>query len=425
VNETPRLVLVGVSHRGVPLEVRERFHLAPPVAGELSARLAGADGEAVVLSTCNRTELYLVGNDVDELVSAASRELACVTGMSEPQLHATVTLLVDRDAAAHLFAVAGGLESMIVGDSEIVAQIQAARRAARAAGCSGTILTRLFDHAINAGRRVRSAVQLGELPASLPATTARLAQEAFGPLGTATAVVIGAGRMSELVLSAFKRAGVGRTIVVNRTVGHAQELAARFGAELVDIGGLEHALGQADIVISCTSSPELVVDAAMLRRARASRAEQAVLLDLAVPRDLDPAIAELDGCRLYNVDELARVVAATRSERRRELARARAIVEEEADRFREWQCALEVVPAIASLRRFAEKIREVELARIDGALRRLPPAERLQVESLTVQIVNRFLHEPTVRMKRAATGQERRAYADAVQCLFASDEEAA
>ena len=288
------------------------------------------------------------------------------------------------------------------------------------------MLDRLFRQAVQTGRRIRSETRLLDWPASasVPSAATRLAETLLGDLESATALVIGAGRMSELVLLNLVHRRCGRIIIANRTLGRAEGLAGRFGAEPVALDRVEATLGETDLLISCTASAGTVVAADQIRRAAAERRGRPMLLiDIAVPRDLDPEIGSVRGCYLYNVDDLAEVVAAGRVDRSRDLERARAIVAEESGRFHDWQLSLDVVPAITSLRRWADEIRASELRRAEAKLDRLSPRERLLVESLTAQIMNKFLHEPTVRMKRAAAGPAGPAYAGAVQRLFGLDEE--
>ena len=419
-----RLVMVGVSHKEASVELRERAHVDLRLARELCPRLAGESGEAVILSTCNRSEIYLAAGDVERASALARDELAGPAGLGAGRLRSVVSVLRDSDAAAHLFAVASGLESMVVGETQSLGQVREAHRAGLELGSSGPLLDRLFRQAVQTGRRIRSETGLLEAPASVPSAATRLAETLIAPLESTTALVIGAGRTSEVVLLNLVHRRCGRIVVANRTLAGARELAARFGAEPVTLDHLEAALIEADLVISCTASTRAVLSAADIRRATAKRKGRPMLLiDLAVPRDLDPGIASVRDCHLYDVDDLEGLAALGCIDRSREVARARAIVDEETDKFRRWQLSLDVVPAIASLRRFADEIRLAELRRAEGKLGRLSPRERRRVEALTAQIVNKFLHEPTVRMKRAASGPAGPAYAGAVQHLFGPVEE--
>jgi glutamyl-tRNA reductase len=419
-----RIVMVGASYKAASVQVRERLHVGPRLVREIAPRLAGDDGEAVVLSTCNRTEMYLAAADIARATTLALDELAGLAGLGAHELHSAPSVLSDGEAVAHLFAVAGGLESMVVGETQILGQVREAHRAALEVRASGPVLDRLFRQAVQTGRRIRSETRLRDSPASVPSAATRLAETLLGSLESVTALVIGAGGMSELVLLNLMHERCGRIVIANRTLARAQELAGRFGAEPVTLERVGDALPGTDLVISCTASAGIVISATDIRRAVAKRkGRPLLLLDIAVPRDLDPGIGDLRDCYLYNVDDLAGVVAAGRVDRSQERARAEAIAQEESDKFRDWQVSLDVVPAIAWLRHSADQIRTAELRRVEGKLGRLSPRERELVESLTAQIMNKFLHEPTVRMKRAATGPAGPAYAGAVQHLFGVGEE--
>jgi glutamyl-tRNA reductase len=418
------VVVVGTSHRQAPVEVRERLHARPERARAIAVRLAGARGEAAVLSTCNRTEVYVASDDPRAAADSACAELAGLSGLSAGALATAVYTLSGEQAVAHLLRVAAGLDSLVPGEPQILGQVRAAYEQAREARATGPILNRLFGQALRAGKRVRSETELGNHSASVPAAAAELARRALGELSGRRILIIGAGKMSELAAVNLVSREVESIFVANRTLGRARELARRFGGEAVALEHLEDELARADVVISSTRSPRLVLSAEQVARAlRGRRRARLVLIDIAVPRDLDPAIAELDGCSLYDIDDLGDVLGGSVNGGRREAERAEAILAEEAAGFREWQVALEVVPAIASLRRRAEEVRVAELARVAGRLRTLSPAERQAVELLTAQIVNKLLHEPTVRMKQAAALPEGMTYAGTVEHLFGLGEE--
>jgi len=407
-----KLSLVGVSHHSAPIELRERVALAPAAAAELAQRLGR---EAVVLSTCNRTEVYLVRDEhAEELAVEALTELA---GDRASELVPALYRLRDEAAALHLFRVAAGLDSLVPGEGEILGQV----RAAYEAGATGPFLDRLCRQALHVGRRVRIETAIAESPASVPAAGAALAQQVFEELTDKRVLLIGAGKMSELTARNLISRGATIAAVANRTLAHAEELAARLNARPVDLDGIRAELVEADVVVASTSSAGTVVSRADVAATLAlRRGRQLLLVDLAVPRDLDPAINGLEGCFLYDVDDLEAVVAETMAGRRTEAARAEKLVAAEAERFREWQASLEVVPTIASLRALVEEIRDSELARAGS---RLSERERRQVESVTTQILAKLLHLPTIRMKEAAAAADGVVYADVVRHLFGLEEE--
>jgi glutamyl-tRNA reductase len=411
-----RLVLVGTSHHHAPVELRERVALDRDQGAHLARRLAADGGEAVCLSTCNRTELYVAAPDLDAAEQAAVAALAEL----EPEVEPALYRLRDHAAALHLFRVAAGLDSLVPGEGEIVGQV----RAAHEAGTTGPLLDRVFSQALHVGRKVRAQTAIGETPASVSSAAAALAEQVFGNLEGRSILLVGAGKISEQAAKNLLGRRAEIAFVANRTLDHAADLAERFGAEPLPLDRLEEQLASADVVVSSTSAPGYVLDASMVERAlELRRGRQLLLIDLAVPRDLDPAIHDLDGCYLYDIDDLEAIVAETLVGRRGETERAEAIVAAESEKFREWQASLEIVPAIASLRARAEEIREAELRKAEGVLARLDESQRSAVEAITTQIVNKLLHLPTVRMKQAAAAADGVIYADAVRHLFGLGED--
>ena len=367
-----RLVLVGTSHHHAPVELRERVAFDRGQAHALAERL----GAAVCLSTCNRTELYIEAEDADD----AERRAVEILSELEPALYR----LRDHAAALHLFRVAAGLDSLVPGEGEILGQV----RTAHDSGTPGALLDRVFRHALHAGRKVRAQTSIGESPASVSSAAAALAEQVFGDLDGCDVLLVGAGEVSGQAARNLRTRGARIAFVADSKTERAE---------------LEKQLARTDVVVSSTTAPGFVLDAATVERAR--RGRQLLFIDLAVPRDLDPAIHELDGCYLYDIDDL------------------QAIVSAEAEKFHEWQASLDVVPAIASLRARAEEIREQELAKAEGMLARLDDGQRRAVESITAQIVNKLLHLPTVRLKQAAAAADGVIYADAVRHLFGLGEE--
>jgi glutamyl-tRNA reductase len=411
-----RLVLVGTSHHHAPVELRERVALGHDAAAELAKRLAATGGEAVCLSTCNRTELYVAAPDVEAAEQAAVAALAEL----EPDVEPALYRLRDHAAALHLFRVAAGLDSLVPGEGEILGQV----RSAHDAGTTGALLDRVFRQALHAGRKVRAQTAIGEAPASVSSAAAALAEQVFGDLDGCSILLVGAGKISEQAARSLLSRRAKIAFVANRTLDHAADLAARFGAEPLSLDRLEEQLATADVVVSSTSAPGYVLDAATVERVlRVRRGRQLLLIDLAVPRDLDPAIHDLDGCYLYDIDDLEAIVSETLVGRRGEAERAEAIVAVESEKFHEWQASLDVVPAIMSLRARAEEIREAELRKAEGLLGRLDDSQRKAVEAITAQIVNKLLHLPTVRMKQAAAAADGVIYAEAVRHLFGLGED--
>ena len=418
-----RLVLVGTSHNRAPVELREQMFVTAADNRELVERLAGEDAEAVVLSTCNRTELYLVHGDEETAVARAFDELSALAGMSESEIAPLLYTLSDEAAALHVFRVASGLDSLIPGEAQILGQVRGAYELAQGAGTAGPVLHRLLRQALRVGRRVRTETAIGENPASISSAAAELAERVFGSLEGRRILILGAGKMSDLATVNLVSRGVESVFVANRSIARAERLASRFGGRAVGLEEVESELESADVVVASTSSRGFVLSVNQVERAMEKRRGRPIFfIDIAVPRDIDPAVNDLEGCYLYDIDDLERVVEQSVAGRKEEAVRAESIASEEAQAFKEWQLSLDVVPAIASLRALAESIREAELERAEGRLGSLSPSQRRAVESLTAQIVNKLLHPPTVRMKEAAAAADGVLYADAIRHLFALDD---
>ena len=399
------LSLLGISHHGASLEVRERVALDPDEAADLARELAGDEGEAVCLSTCNRTELYVAGPGAEERAAGA---LSAADG--------ALYRRGDDEAARHLFRVAAGLDSRVRGETEILGQV----RAAYALGAPGPLLDRLFREALRVGRKVRTQAQVGDPGASAASAAAVLAERVLGDLTDRQVLLIGAGEIGEATAGRLVARGARIAFVANRGEERRARVARRLEAEPLTLREVASALAEADVVVASTNSRSFQVSHDDVERALASRERRPLLLiDLAVPRDLDPEIANLPYAFLYDVDDLDEAVGTGTVEGA--AARAEAIVAEEAERFRAWQASRGVVPAIASLRARAEEIRLRELERAGRRLADLSPEERRVVEAVTVQIVNKLLHDPTVRLKEAAAGADGATYADAVRHLFGLD----
>jgi glutamyl-tRNA reductase len=386
-HETERLLAVGVSHHHAPLEVRERLFLADGHAVELAADLARDGSEAVVLSTCNRTEVYLSGGNPER----ARSELERRSGL---ELGDVLAAWEEEDAVDHLFRVSSGLDSLVPGEAQILGQVRQAYEAALTAGATGPLLNRLFEEALHAGKRVRTEARLAELPESVAASAVDLAERTLGGLERRRALLFGAGKMSELAALDLKARGA-EVVVSSRTLESAEELAERVGGRAAAFDAVAVELIDADLVLSATRCPYPILHAEAVQ----PRTKPLVLVDVAVPRDLDPAIGELKGCTLFDIDALGEGLVG----REEDVRQAEEIVAQEAARFAEWRRSRGAAGAIRDLRRRAETIRAEELARAEARLAELSPRERKTVETLTAQIVNKLLHAPTVRAKQAGS----------------------
>jgi glutamyl-tRNA reductase len=398
------LLGLGVSHKTAPVELRERLSLPTGRATDFLRDLRGDAEvqEAVAISTCNRTEIYVVAGDPVEAETVVLGALARRGGIRPTELAGSMYALRNCDAARHLFRVAAGLESMVVGEAEVQGQVRRAWDDARATGASGVLTDHLFGAALAAGRRVRAETEVARGQASISALAVALAREVLGGLEGRSAVLLGAGETSELTARALAEQGVHAIFVANRRQQRALALARRFGGQAAGLDELPETLVRADILVSATSSPHPIVGAAEITEVLHARCGRPLLLvDLAVPRDIEPECGKVDGVALYDVDDLQAVVARNRSVRQAEARRAEGVVEEEIQRFAAWLGALDVRPTLASLRQKAESIARDVVAENAGRWEGLTDADRERVEALARAIVNRLLHEPTLRLKEA------------------------
>jgi glutamyl-tRNA reductase len=396
------LLALGASHKTAPLALRERIALtdnaAEPLLRELTAH--PEIGEAVALSTCNRTELYLLVTDPVEAESAVLALLARRAGIRPTELLDGIYALRNCDAARHLYRVASGLESMIVGEAEVQGQVKRAYEAALAARTTGPMTNKLFRAALETGKRVRTETAISVGRASVASVAVDAAQDALGDLTARHVLLIGAGETAELTARALHDHGVTTMFIANRRRERAIALAQQFGGASGSFDALPAELARADIVISSTSSPHALLGAeelAVVHRERQGR--PLLLMDLAVPRDIDPACAELPGVTLLDIDGLQAQVRRHISVRKAEARRAEGIVEEEIQGFAGWLGALEVMPTVTALRAHADDVVAKVLAENAGRWETLSERDRKRVEALARAVANRLLHEPTLRVK--------------------------
>jgi glutamyl-tRNA reductase len=405
--------------------VRERFAFGrAEMPRALLAAAAASAGEAVLLSTCNRTELYLALPDDGSGTDAARELLARKIGATPAQAAPYLYEHRDRRAAEHLFRVTAGLDSMILGEPQIQGQAKEAYAVAReVAGERGPVvgpsLNRLFQNAFSVGGRVRSETGLGTGAASVPSAAVELAKKIFGSLKGRRALVLGAGEMSELTLECLAGEGVRTAIVANRTFERAKELAAKFGGEAVRLDDFATALPQVDIVVCSTAAPHPVLTRERLRNALPGGAKKPLcIIDIAIPRDVEPAVGDEPNVFLYNVDDLTQIVDANLGRRRAQLPAAEAIVAQGVEEYWAWYSSLAVVPTIRALRDRGERLRRAEVDRALKALAHLPEADREAVDALTRALLAKLLHAPTVRLRDAAGNGRGTAVLDTVRYLF-------
>lgn len=409
------VIVVGINHRGASLDIRERIaYRSSEVADALTAlREESSAREAVLLSTCNRTELYFVDGDND-VAPVAWAALSARLG-SDASGYGYVRR--DRDAVAHLFRVTSGLDSMVLGEAQIHGQVRDAWEACRAH--SGPVLNRLFQTSLSVAGRVRNETSIARGAASVSSAAVQLAKQIFGALGGKRAMVLGAGEMAELALECLGDQGVRTSIVANRTYERATELAARYGAVAMHYDECWTALADVDVLVCSTAAPHAVVFVDHVRPALESRGDRPLcILDIALPRDVDPTVGELANVFLYNLDDLQSVAAANLERRRAELPTAEELIDSEVGKYWDWVAGLAAVPVLTAMRDRMEEVRAKELADTMRRLRHLPPAEQAVVEELSKTLMNKFLHEPTVRLRAAASNGRGLGVVDTVRYLF-------
>ena len=422
------LAVVGASHRTAPIEHRERLAFARREVPEALGALAAEPGaEAVILSTCNRTEVYLALPDGSDGIDAARALLAARMGMMPADGSRYLYVHRDRNAVEHLFRVAAGLDSMILGEPQIQGQVKEAYAAAREmAGEAGPVvgpaLHRLFQAAFSVGGRVRSETQLGVGAASVPSASVELAKKIFGSLRGRRALVLGAGDMSELTLECLRGEGVRTSIVANRTYDRACELAERWGGEAIRMDDMPGALPQVDIVVCSTAAPHPVLTRDRVRSALPGGPSRPLcIIDIAIPRDVEPSVGDEPNVFLYNVDDLRQIVDDNLGRRRAQLPAAEGIISRGVEEYWQWYAGLAVVPTIRALRDRGEEVRQAELDRALRQLAHLSAEDQAAIDALTRAVVNKVLHAPTARLRDAAGNGRGTGVLDAVRYLFELD----
>jgi glutamyl-tRNA reductase len=422
------LILLGVSHKTAPVAMRERLALGEKEADRLIKALVATEDvhEAVVISTCNRIEIYAVVGDPVQAETEILSRVARRAHIRPTELADVIYSPRNCDAARQLYRVTAGLESMIVGESEVQGQVKRAYDAALSAGTTGPLTNRLFTAALQTGKRVRSETRIGDGRVSVSTVAVDLAHEIVGPLADRNVVIIGAGETSELTAQALAGEGVATIFVANRHADRAHAMADRFGGQVVSLDELPTRLQEADIVVASTSSPHPIVGVDELSLVMDARHERPlVLIDIAVPRDIEPACAELPGVTLYDMDDLQAVVARTGSVRKSERSRAEAIVEDEIQRFARWLGQLEVMPTIAALREHGATLVEQVLAENAGRWESASERDLDRVDAIARAVMQRLLHDPTLRLKALDEGSAGHGRLQLVRELFGLPDAAA
>jgi glutamyl-tRNA reductase len=415
-----RLFAVGLSHRTAPVELRESVDFSrkglDAALTELASR--GIGRELVVLSTCNRAEIYAVG-ETDDTADQIGRFFSDYHDIRHTDVHQHLYVHRGPDVARHLFRVAAGLDSLVVGEPQILGQVKAAYAAASDGQFTAALTNRLFHSAFSVGKRVRSETGLGEGAVSVSYAAIALAKKIFGDLKDRAVLILGAGEMAKLTGIHLQSQHVKQITIASRTLQTAQSLAERLDGVAVSWDRIDAALTAADIIVTATGASEPVLTRARVDEAmRARRHRPLFIIDIAVPRDVDQAVGSLDQVFLYNIDDLRTIVQENLTRRGAELARAEAIVDEEVSRYTAWMQSREIVPTVVALRQRFDAIRRAELQRLEPKLAGLPPEARSRIDEVTRLIVEKLLLTPTEQLKSVSDEAMIVAYADALNRLF-------
>ena len=413
------IVVIGINHRTAPVTLLERMTIPEPSLPKALHNLGVRDDirEVVVLSTCNRTEVYAV---VERFHGAYDdiRDFFCETsGLAGEDVTPHLFSQHDEAAVAHLFGVASGLDSAVIGESEIIGQVRDAWETAMAQGVARSSLNLLFRHALETGKRARTETAIARSTASVSHAAVEMAEEIIGSLAGSRVLVIGAGEMGEGVATALAKAGA-RTVVVNRTADRGEALAGKVGARVAPFADLGAELAGADVVVSCTGAGDVVLTRGSVEEARAGAASPLLIVDIALPRDVDPSVAGIAGVTLRDLDHLNEWAARGLSAREAEVDDVRAIISEEVERFVLSSAQRQAAPLVAQLREAVEETRQAELARFAARLAQLGDEEREVIETITRSIVAKMLHTPSVRLREAAGTPQGERLSAAVRDLF-------
>ena len=417
------IVVIGVNHRTSPVTLLEKLTISessmPKALHSLTVR--NDIREAVVLSTCNRTEVYAV---VERFHGAYAdiRDFLCETsGISADQITPHLYSQHDDDAIVHLFGVTAGLDSAVLGETEIVGQVRTAWEKAMEEGASRNTLNLLFRYALEVGKRARTETAISRSTASVSHAAVEMAEEILGSLDGKNVLVVGAGEMGEGVAASLSRAGVANVTVVNRTASRGEALAEKVGAKVSSFDDLETELSCADVVVACTGSGSIVIDAAMVQRTRAQSSGPLLMVDIALPRDVDAAVADIPGVTLRDLDDLSQWAERGINKRAGEVDQVKDIISHEVERFTLDQAQRQAAPLVAQLREVVEQVRAAEIERFGTRLADLTDEQREIVESITRGIVAKLLHTPSVRLREAAGTPQGERLSAAVRDLFNLD----
>jgi glutamyl-tRNA reductase len=420
------LVVVGLNYRTAAVDLLERMTVAPSGLPKALHSLVEREhlAEVVLLSTCNRTEVYARTTKFHDGVDDVRHFLAEGSGLDPDALAEQLYTYHDDAVVAHLFGVAAGLDSMIIGEGEILGQVREAWQTAEREGVTGQMLSRTFRHAVEVGKRARTETGISRHAVSISSAAVTVAAERLGSLAGRRVLLLGAGDVGEGMALALAGAGVEEIVVANRSRARGVELARRVGGRAIALDDVAEALVTCDVLLSSTGAPSTLVERGDMEEVMRRRDGKAILVvDVAVPRDVDPGVGQVFGVTLLDIDDLKAVGEQSLQARRAEVGKVRLLITDELDRFRLERSARELAPLVTRLRARGEDVRQAELDRFSSRLASLTPEQREAVEQVTRGLVNKLLHDPTVRLKDAAGSARGDLYADALTALFALDDD--
>ncbi len=418
-----QVIVLGISHKRAPLVLRECLAFPPTDLEASLEAMSRCVPEGAILSTCHRVELYAAAPDARQAETELKRFWSEQRNVPAWDFEPHVYRLTGQEAVAHLFGVACGLDSAVIGEPQILGQVRDALDHGLETGSAGRVLSNLFRQAITTGRRARTQTGINRNAASIGSAAVELAGRTVGDLCSTRVALLGAGKMGELVARNLLDKGAPEIAVVGRTPERVRQLALQCGGA-VSLSQLEDGLLNCDIVISCTSAPHHVIQRSMMERVMRERAGRPLfLVDIAVPRDIEPSVGGIDNVHLYNIDDLESAVEANVKERKAEARKAAPIISEDVEKFQRWLYTQSVVPTIIALRERADAVREAELARTSSLLSRLPERDRQRIEALTMAIQKKLLHGPIALLREQAASGDGHATATALRDLFDLDVE--
>lgn len=415
------ILVIGLNHSTAPVEIRERITFPGDLEGEVTRRVTAIEGveEAMILSTCNRAEVIAMTSEAPATAERVVDAIGEIHNVHPNSIEDYLYVKEGSDAVQHVFRVSSSLDSMVVGEPQIIGQVKEGYRRATSVNATGPMLNRLMHRAFFTAKRVRNETGVGMAAVSVAYVAVELAEKILGNLSDKSVMLIGAGEMAELAARHLVNQVEKPLVVVNRTFETACTLAGQFRGCASAMDQLEDGLVDADVVITSTGSCEALITTQQMKRVMKRRRYRPIfLIDIAIPRDVEPSVNDVDGVYLYNIDDLQAVVEENLGERRQEALRAETIVAEEVTKFVEWTKTLDSAPTIVALRERLESIRTTELARLNGKLSRMEPADREVVEMITRSLINKIAHDPISFLKKAGKRSKASRYLDAAQRLF-------